>query len=100
MINFDKLTATGITWTRCNRVMIDNPYGSPKSCKFFLEDLVAINNTTVKTERGFIEKGYNSQELIPLRNPETGELTGESVTHEYLYQILHSLFIKVGQEVS
>lgn len=100
MINLDKITTNGVTWTRCNRVILENPYGEEKSCKFFLEDIVSINNTTVKTDRGMIQKAYNPEETIPLRNLDTGEPTGETVTHQYLYQILQSLFVKTAQEVS
>lgn len=99
MANYNETAGTGTMWTRCYKIVIENPYiGLQKVAQFFDEDVVVINNRIIQKQSRLIQKTFDSSSTIQLRDPQTGQLTGETITHQELYNILYSLYIQSAME--
>ena len=99
MPNYNETTTTGTMWTRCNQIIIDNPYAAlQKSCRFLEENVVHIGDNIVNSQRGFMRKVFNPNEVITIRDPVTGEPTGQTATHQELYNLLYSLYMQSALE--
>lgn len=112
MANYQESNISGVTWTRCNTVIITNPLpGSPSaevrpttkepyppSATFKEEQIMSIDNKIYVTGNSICAKDFEPTSLIPLLDPNTNQPTGTSVTHAELYQILYSLYIQTAME--
>ena len=97
MAQYNESTASGTTWTRCDQIVIRNPFaGLEKSATFSEENVAVIGEKILMSRAGFLNKVFNPSEVIELRDPITGETTGETVTHQELYNILYSLYIQTA----
>ena len=94
MANYNETNDAGTAWTRAYSVHIQNPLDSSqrKFVTFFEEDVANIAGRIVHEPKGFLEVDFNPAEEIVLRDPITGTETASTVTHQYLYQILYSLY--------
>lgn len=96
MTNYNESQITGSKWTRCNTVHINNQYGTTPTIIFGEEEVVDIGETypVIRKTSSEVHASFDAQNgVIPLRNPTTNELTGESISHIELYTILYSLYI-------
>lgn len=88
---------TGESWLRAKRIVIDNPLGELPSAKFVEERIVNIaGGDQFRRDAGVLEAPATPdamEEVIPLVNPATGELTGESVTYGQAQAVLHSAYL-------
>lgn len=100
MANYKESNVTGVTWQRCNRIDIRNPYEEPKFAVFLEEEVTELaNGKTVKTPVGQILGEFTEPStVVNLINPETGDSLNSSVTYQDIYVILHSLYIKLATE--
>lgn len=99
MSNYNQVTVPGTVWTRCYEIVIRNPYlGLEKSATFSEENVVTIDNRIISNTKRFLHKQFNPTEVINLRDPATGTLTGSTLTHEELYTILYSLYLQTSIE--
>lgn len=89
---------TGASWTRCGRVIIDNPYEGQKRAVFLEERAVNIPGEVITRPAGEIIEPFsaaNAGESFDLLNPETGEVMGQA-TYGQLYAMLHSAYMHVA----
>ena len=99
MPNYNEITGSGTMWTRCYQIVINNPYGGlTKSARFFEENVVTVDSTIMQSNRGFIDKTFSPSEVIELRDPVTGNKTGQTTTHGELYNTLYSLYMTTAEE--
>lgn len=98
MAQYQEQTGQGQLWQRCYSITIDNPLGGGATITFNEEKVMAIGAEVVKTPFTMCRKRFNPQALFPLRNPQTGELTGQNMTHLELYNILYSLYMHTAQQ--
>jgi len=97
--NYNETVGTGTMWTRCHKIVIENPYlGLEKVIKFFEENVVTINNKIIVKESSTVKNSFNPNSTINILDPETGQSTGETITHQELYNILYSLYIQSALE--
>lgn len=96
MANYQESTATATSWIRCRSVSIENPIGGTPSASFVEHKVVQLGGHTVEQFVGILPSTFNPTASIPLRDPETGGLTGDSVTQAHLYQILYSLYMQAA----
>lgn len=97
MSNYRQSSVAGEVWTRANRVVIENPYGSntSPSVTFAEEKIVSIGGETIARPDGGIVEAFmpdNYSEAFDLLNPETGDVVG-SMTYQQVYVALHSLYM-------
>jgi hypothetical protein len=100
MANYKESNVTGVTWQRCHRIDIRNPYEEPKFAVFLEEEVTELaNGKIVKTPVGQILGEFTEPStVVNLINPETGDPLNSSVTYQDIYVILHSLYIKLATE--
>lgn len=90
------------SWRRAREVHIKNPRGGTPMVSFVEEDVVQFGNQEARVPvlpAGGVAHGYfEPGGVIQMRDPQTGELTGTTVTHAELYAIMHSLYIQLALE--
>lgn len=88
------------SWRRAYSVNIQNPTGGSPSILFHEEDVFSMGGELIT--RPVISPGllgvFDASAEIPLVNPETGDLTGQTATHQDLYVLLHSLYMQLARE--
>ena len=100
MANYKESSVAGITWQRCHRIDIRNPYEEPKFAVFVEEEVTELENgKVVKSPVGQILADFTDPStIVNLINPETGDSLNSSVTYQDIYVILYSLYIKLATE--
>jgi hypothetical protein len=98
MANYQETTGTGTAWRRAKQVVINNDYLGPKKIMFFEEDVVVLGDRVYKTSAEMVNSDYDPTYLIPLRDPETGEKTGNVISQALLYQALSSLYVDLAEK--
>ena len=103
-MNYKETNLTGTAWTRCRAVTINNPLqsslvdaGSPVAY-FQEEQVISMEGANLMRDSGACSARFTPNGVIHLRDPETGEATGETVTHAALYAILFSLYMQTALE--
>lgn len=96
--NLHEVSATGKTWTRCTSISIANPAVGTPSILFCEATVAEVGALKVEQISGTLQGAFNPADTIPLRDPETGDLTGDTVTQGYLYQVLYSLYMQKALE--
>lgn len=97
MANYQETTVTGSEFTRCKEIHILNPIDLAPSIQFVEERATILGEGRSITQAlGMITDGFDPAKVIALRNPETMELTGETVTHAEAYAILYSAYIQAA----
>lgn len=98
MSNYKETTETGTAWRRARQVLIKNDYDSPqKTIIFTEEDIVSIGDRVIKTDAGMLVATYAPENLISLRDPNTGEKTGNVILQSLVYQALYSLYLETAE---
>lgn len=98
MANYKESNVSGVEYQRCHQLKIFNPLIGAKAAEFYEEKILTINNTFVVTGSDSCRKVFNPAEVINLLDPATGNPTGETVTHQKLYEILYSLYLQTALE--
>jgi hypothetical protein len=95
MTDYNESTVSGTQYTRCHRIVIENPMSGDKYVRFYEEDAINIpDDMPIRRERP-APLGLRFDDPateIPLRNPETWALTGETVTMGALYIAIASAY--------
>ena len=115
-MNYQESNLTGTSWVRCKSVTITNPLpGSPEWVQatllnplntvvapqrayFAEEKIISIDGANSSVTAAGCMKPFDPAATIPMRNPETGALTGETVLQAELYTILYSLYMQTALE--
>jgi len=94
MANYKETTLEGNTWQRCKQVVIENPLGKPALVRFDEEKMISMSvGAQVRRDLGSLVLPFTPSAVIELRDFETGEFTGETVTHGDVYNILYSAYL-------
>lgn len=94
MADYNETTVTGSAWQRCCQVVVDNRRGVTPSIRFDEERLTALSDgDTVRRALGALTVPYDATAVVELRDPNTGETTGETITHAEIYAILYSAYL-------
>jgi hypothetical protein len=94
MADYQESTLTGQAWQRCHQIVIDHRRGVTPTVRFDEERVVALDDgSEVRTPRGTLTLDYDPARLIPLRDPLSGEPTGETVSYAAAYQLLYSAYL-------
>jgi len=99
MANYKQTTGPATAWTRANRVMILNPFEAniPKQISFFEETVVQVDDTVIKSDSGYCSTYFSADKLLELRDPQTGEKTGETILQSKIYQAIYSLYLDTAE---
>ena len=97
MPEYKQTTVSGEAWQRCHQVVIDNPLNAAPLIRFDEERVVAAAGAPGRTALGSLVAPFVPMAQIPLRDPQTNELTGEHVTHADLYAALYSAYMQQAE---
>lgn len=98
MPDYKETAVTGKKWQRCNVVHIDNPYQAQPTVTFAEQEVAEVDGATFQTQLGQLVFPFDPVENINLRDPATGDLTGQTVTGADVYAALYSLYIQKAME--
>ena len=99
MSTYIESTVTGQVWTRCNQIAIDNRRGITPTVRFEEERIALLDDgDEMRKPAAGITLDFDAARVIPLRNPTTGEPTGQTTTYGQVYGILYSAYIAAAQE--
>lgn len=98
MSDYKETHVTGKKWQRCNVVHIDNPYQAQPMVTFAEQEIAEVDGATFQTQLGQIVFPFDPAATINLRDPGTGELTGQTMTGADIYAALYSLYIQSALE--
>lgn len=97
MPDYRQATGTANLWRRAYQVTINNPRNNPPNILFMEEDVVTVEGAEFRQPNaGMVSGSFDPSGVIELRDPATGELTGQTATQAELYAILHSLYIQLA----
>lgn len=94
MADYKETAVTGSSWQRCHQVVIDNRHGNAPSIRFDEERVTALSDgDSVHRALGALTVPHDPAAVVELRDPATGEPTGETVTHAEVYTIIYSIYL-------
>lgn len=87
-----EIQAVGKKWIRANKIQINNALDQKPTITWSIEKAIEIDNEIITTPVTEITIEFNQDEKIPIRNPLTGELTGQTITKGEIYAMIYSTF--------
>ncbi len=98
MPDYKQTTATATTWQRCNQIVIDNPRNGAPSVRFDEETVTALAiGEEIRHQVGTLSLPFDPAQTIPLRDPASGELTGQESSYGMAYVLLYSAYMAAAQ---
>lgn len=94
MPNYKETSISGSEYQRCCEIRIVNPVGKVPSISFVEQKVATIGESTIETPASSIEISFDPTKVIELRDPQSGELSGASMTFEEVYAVLYSAYIQ------
>ena len=92
MPDYKAITETTSKWQRCHRMVIENRRGETPRLDC-LEEVVTL---TGRGESSMFVPGcsvtFDPAGVVPMRDPQTDALTGQSMTQAQIYAILYSVY--------
>jgi len=92
MSEYKESTVAGTSYNRAHTIIIRNPKDAAPSGEFHREDVYIFPDREVSIPSSVVPTVYDPGKMIPLRNPETGELLGQDMPMSMLFVLLYSLF--------
>ena len=97
--DYREATVMGQSWQRCNQIVIENPHKGAPVVRFDEERVLALQTgRDVRTPAGSLALPFDPSKIIPLRDPATGELTGEVASYGMAYVLLYSAYLAAATE--
>lgn len=98
MPNYKEVLAQNSVYTRCHTLIVNNPYERQPSVQFQEERVVRVDDQVFFQPMEGCRIDVTPGALITVLDPVTNLPTGETVTHERLYQLLYSAYIQTALE--
>jgi len=95
MADYRETSLSGTSWTRARGMYFENPFLGAPSVLIREEEILNLGDRQISQPAGEINLTISESEMtrsIPLRDPETGELTGDSIAVGTVYQALYSFY--------
>ena len=97
--NYNETTVTGQSWQRCCQVVIENPRTGTPVVRFEEERVLALaGGAELRTPAPGLALSFDPAKTIALRDPATGEPTGQTVTYADAYALLYSAYLSAATE--
>jgi hypothetical protein len=99
MSDYRESAVTGTTWQRCCQIVIANPRGAVPTVRFDEESVLALaDGTEIRRPVGALALDFDPAKVIELRDPATGELTGDTSSYGAVYTLLYSAYMTTALE--
>lgn len=99
MADFKQTEVYGTSWQRCFNVNISNPRNAQPLVRLDQELIANVGGKEFSQMVESITFPFDPAILIQLRNPNTGETTGATMTGAQVYVALYSLYIQKAIEL-
>ena len=97
--NYNETAVTGQAWQRCCQVVIENSRQAQPVVRFEEERVLALDGgAEVRTPAGGLALAFDPDRVIAMRDPVTGEPTGQTVTYADAYALLYSAYLSAATE--
>jgi hypothetical protein len=93
MADYKEQTVSGTSWQRAWQITIANTLGGPPSVCYNEESVINLNDGQIRQMLGSINYTVDPEGIIELRDPETLELTGETIPVATVHVALLSDYI-------
>lgn len=97
MPDYKQSAVSGTAWQRCNQVVLDNPLGGVPIIRFDEQEVLAIDGREIKRHTDSLSLPFDPARPIPLRDPTTGELTGQASTYGAVYVLIYSAYMAAAE---
>lgn len=97
MADYKAEQVAGSSWQRCYRVTIQNNRGAIPSVTFDEQRITLLGDREIAENVDSCSDTFNPSSVIEIRNPNTGEKTGQTITQAELYAIVYSLYIQAAK---
>ena len=92
MGNYKESQLTVTPFTRARQIIINNPYNGNPSIEYKEERILEVEKQVISRDMGTLSVPVLLDRVIPIRNPETGELTGDNIPMTNAYAIIYSAY--------
>lgn len=96
MADYQESQLNGTKWRRCFQLAVHNHRGNAPSIQFFEEDVIAVEDKTLRLGETSCSVAYNPQATVQVYDPATLQPTGQTFTHEQLYGMLFSAYLQTA----
>jgi hypothetical protein len=93
MADYKETDVSGVAWQRAYQILILNPLDQPATVRYDEEQVINLNNEQIKQFVGNLGYTVDPLGIIELRDPETLELTGETIPVATVHVALLSDYI-------
>lgn len=98
MPTYEQQNLTVAAWTRCYAVVLNNPLDGDKLAVFQEQQVLqADGQPPLMQEAGSCALRFAVDGVIALRDPQTGELTGQTMTHAEFYAVAYSAWRQAAE---
>lgn len=98
MPNYKESKMPAQSWTRCNKVICENPHEGQKAITFVEEEVFSVKGRSITSDCGAVAEVFtqdNAGEEFSILHPDTGALLGKS-TYAQTYAMLHSMYLHMA----
>lgn len=93
MPNYRESSAQATVWRRCNRILIENPSSGTPRITLYEEDVASLGERAISKDAGVIVESFTPEEVFFTRTYPDGELTGDYVTQQHVFELLYSFYM-------
>ena len=98
MADYKETTIDGTAWQRAGQIVIENTYEGLPVVQYVEESALKIGEQVYRNRVGVLQYTVDPLAVIELRDPETLELTGDSIPVALVHQALLSDYINRAEE--
>lgn len=96
MADYQESQINGTKWRRCFQLAVHNHRGAAPSIAFFEEDVMAVEDKTLRLGETSCSVAYDPQATVEVYDPVTLQPTGATFTHAELYGMLFSAYLQTA----
>lgn len=94
MGNYQESTITATPFTRARQIIIHHPYKGSPSVDYREERVIEIEGQVISRDMGTLSVPIRLDRMIPMRDIETGDLTGDNIPMAYAYAVIYSAYLQ------
>lgn len=98
MPDYQETQVAGTKWQRCNQVVLNNPYSGTPTIEMKEETIATFDGNIFSQTKSGLAFNFDPSGVIALRNPQTGELTGDTTSQGAVYVAIYSLYVQAAME--
>jgi hypothetical protein len=92
MTDLSQTAVVGNSWIRTNKIGVDNPINGTPEITYQVERAYNFPDGVITKSLPEIKRVFDSSKVVAVRNPQTGELTGGTITLGEIYALIYSAF--------